>query len=411
MLHLDSYAEQSSDLVTDPLAGTRLTSNLEDGPYGRRTAAGLRVDPSPGPARTVSSPGHTVVAGLEFAPLRAGVVARRGSWTPVEDGPSRVLVMMGGGGDPAGLVDRTLAALAGAHVAEVTVVSPRDLAVPQGLQVNALSAADDVAGLMAEHDLLVTAAGTSVWEACCVGMPMAVVRAAENQARAYAWVTDHDAAEGLGTDPGAAPARSRLEALLRDPSRRAAMAARAGALVDGHGAWRVVRIWEQLLSVTGHASSPTRAVTVRAATDDDAGLLRSWRNDPATRSSSRSSHPVSEEEHRSWLSASLRRTDRLLLVGEEAASSVGSVRWDEAGEDAWEVSIMVAPARRGRGLAEPMLRAAEAELVVRRPEVRALLAVVHESNTASRRLFTRAGYLAYQPPDPAGFACYRRVLS
>jgi GNAT superfamily N-acetyltransferase len=124
-------------------------------------------------------------------------------------------------------------------------------------------------------------------------------------------------------------------------------------------------------------------------------------------------------EHLAWLESSLTRQDRMLLVVEDpadAAGPVGTVRWDlkpemEAGRQ-WEVSITVAPDRRGRSLARPLLRAAEVALSEvarsRGTDVTAYLAVVHVDNHASVRLFETSAYVPDLPPDPRGFMRFRK---
>ena len=78
---------------------------------------------------------------------------------------------------------------------------------------------------------------------------------------------------------------------------------------------------------------------------------------------------------------------RRLFVAEHQGRPVGTVRFDR-GDGAWEVSITVAPAARGRRLATPMLLAAERALG---PAV--IRANVHRDNVASLALFKRAGYV------------------
>ncbi|WP_051473403.1 GNAT family N-acetyltransferase [Saccharomonospora piscinae] len=158
--------------------------------------------------------------------------------------------------------------------------------------------------------------------------------------------------------------------------------------------------------VSGVSGGP--ALRLREAEDTDAPALLRWRNDPDTRRWSRTTDPVALPEHRAWLSRVLASPDRLLLVAESAgtagAEPVGMVRFDDAGEGCWEVSIAVAPEHRGRGLAAPLLAEGERQLRRRhRPgTVVAVLAVVHRDNAASVALFEAAGYRPDGVADAAG---------
>jgi GNAT superfamily N-acetyltransferase len=286
----------------------------------------------------------------------------------------------------------------------------------------------DLPERMATADLVVTASGTSLWELCALRTPMAAVAVVENQRAGYDLVVDSGAALGLGGPADlrdASTAATILRSALEDPAVRAALAGSAARLVDGLGTWRVVSAWEAI-----HAgAAPARGeATVRArpAVPADAETLWRWRNDPATRASSRSSEEVPWESHLAWLEASLRRDDRLLLVAGDESGPVGTVRWDHEGGDEWEVSITVAPERRGQGLAAPLLAAGERALAewagrcqapegqegpeAARPRCTAYLAAVHVSNAASRRLFLGSGYLPELPPDAAGFARYLKPV-
>jgi RimJ/RimL family protein N-acetyltransferase len=143
-------------------------------------------------------------------------------------------------------------------------------------------------------------------------------------------------------------------------------------------------------------------VALRPATEADAGRLLAWRNDPDTRGWSRDTAEVPLADHVSWLRGVLASPDRVVLIAESAGVPVGTVRFDRLGEGRWEVSITVAPAHRGRGLAADMLAAGE-ETLRRRGRVHAVLATVHRDNVASRALFSRAGYGAAEQGGQGAF--------
>ncbi|WP_254409655.1 GNAT family N-acetyltransferase [Streptomyces sp. AC495_CC817] len=132
---------------------------------------------------------------------------------------------------------------------------------------------------------------------------------------------------------------------------------------------------------------------MRAASPDDAEMLLTWRNDPATRSASLQSEEVPLAVHLRWLEGVLSDQSRTLLVGELDGEPVGTVRFDAqdvSAQDA-EVSITVAPAHRGRGLSRPLLDAGIRAYTVGAPAVR-ILARIRTENAASRSLFRGAGF-------------------
>ena len=450
VLHADSYELQGWLLgSTVPIGLVR--SNVEDGTFGRRSAD-VVIDPTLG-AETSARPddGSTwLLRGSRYAPLRQRVVdARRPDGEGRHDDtvhgvvPLTVLVVMGGT-DPTGLAPVVVDLLARTGLdLEVTAIAAgehaeraRIAAKGSRLSLSVSAPVTDLSELMSGHDLVISAAGTSVWELCCIGVPAVVVWTVDNQREGYRRVVEAGAAIGLGGpelggDEQDERAVDLLRRVLTDSALRSDLALAGRHLVDGLGAWRVVQAWEMahrqlVVTSPGSGSLPVidaGALVARPATLQDARQLWLWRNDPVTRAGSRSLAEVPWDDHLRWLTACLARTDRMLLVVEDhvgGREAVGTVRWDllpatggQRADHEWEVSITVAPQRRGQSLARPLLRAAEAALSeMTRSQgsgVTAYLAAVYVDNGASLRLFETSGYLPDLPADPEGFLRYRKA--
>lgn len=357
--------------------------SVEDGPFGRRPAdvvvdANLVTPSRPDDGTPV------VLRGPRYAPLRAEVRAARAARGAGRTPPHVVVVM--GGGAAGDHVAAALEALrdTGAPVT-VRAVSAAEVTVPEagpGQSFEVTGPAPGLPALFAEADLVVSAAGVTLLELCCVGTPTALVRIADNQAEGYRAAVARGLAAGLGTD--ARHGVDTLRALLTDPDLRARLAATARSTVDGRGARRIL-----------DAVTPEPAV--RPATDADAELLLAWRNDEETRAWSRTPDPVDPAGHRAWLARVLADPDRRLYVAEHDGRPVGTVRFDRDGDGAWEVSITVAPEHRDRGLARRILAAGEHAL----GDGVSIVANVHRDNAASRALFRKAGYVERSGQDGA----------
>src|ERR1035437_4870882 len=92
-------------------------------------------------------------------------------------------------------------------------------------------------------------------------------------------------------------------------------------------------MWEQALSVRSLPVIASAPLVARRATVADSRQLWTWRNDPATRAGSKSHTEVPWDDHHRWFTASLARTDRILLVVQDPVGPVGTVRWDLKGPD------------------------------------------------------------------------------
>ena len=405
VLHLDTYWLDPGDVPAGPLL-----SNVQDAPFGVR-AADLVIDPNLGAETRLGypPPGRFHLLGLAAAALRRQVRERAIDRTV--GSPGRGVLVVLGGTDPHGLTTRVVEGLARlADPPHLTVVTPEDqrgrlediaARIPAVRPVGFLT---DLPAAAVQHSLVVSAAGTSVWDQAPLGVPAAILAVTQNQRAGYLAATRAGMAWGLGLPPhdDLDASLAGLVGLLEDPAALAALASRGRRLVDGLGTWRIVTAWEHVLMVgpgrTRSGGNPD--LLVRPAEHDDARLLLEWRNDPATRTASRSHDEIDWSTHVEWVERVLADPDRQLLVVLQDDRPVATVRWDR-GDGEWEVSITVAPHARGQGLATAVLLAAEASLDA--PDAALLTAAVHRDNAASLHAFARCGYLPYQPPDAEGF--------
>lgn len=260
----------------------------------------------------------------------------------------------------------------------------------------------DMAGLLAEADLAIGAGGNTAWERCCLGAPTLIVVIADNQRRIAERLIESGAALALIPETGAAPSlpASVLEDLFEgERARLDAMSAAAAALCDGNGAERTaVGIGQVLGDLPG-------GLCLRPCRAGDEAVLLAWQRAPATRRHFRNPDPPSPEEHRRWFATKLADPACLLSMVEDAQGAAALVRLDLGTAKCAEVSILVAPDRRGKGVGG----AALALIRALRPELR-LTAEVLPGNTASHALFRRSGYrldrpgLYVSPPaTPSGF--------
>lgn len=174
---------------------------------------------------------------------------RQPGGVPVEPGrPPRVLCFFGGT-DAAGAAPVVVGELIATGVPFLaTAVTPRERALdhlrPAGGQtVRRIPPTDDLPRLIAAADLVVTAAGSSMWDLLYLGKAAALVWVAANQRPGYEEVLSRGLAAGLGHLDAVVrtggPARACLRDLLTSARSREELGARGPALVDGEGRARV----------------------------------------------------------------------------------------------------------------------------------------------------------------------------
>jgi UDP-2,4-diacetamido-2,4,6-trideoxy-beta-L-altropyranose hydrolase len=178
-----------------------------------------------GAARALCGPAYALVRS-EFGAFRR----RRGA-------EGRTLLVTLGGSDAGGITDAVLAAVeaAGAFQHVVLVVGPAAIAPAPRPGLEVVRDPRDVASVFDRADAAVSAAGSTTWELCCLGVPSVLLEVAPNQRLVAMTATRTGAAFVAGSvgDLGAA-----LGQLTR-PDVRARVSERALATVDGLGARRV----------------------------------------------------------------------------------------------------------------------------------------------------------------------------
>jgi len=137
-------------------------------------------------------------------------------------------------------------------------------------------------------------------------------------------------------------------------------------------------------------SASAGSVRLRPAKEEDGERVLSWANDPATRRASFHSAPIAPEQHQRWFSSVLRDPHRTLLIAEYAGSAIAVVRLDRGSGASAELSLNLAPERRGRRLSAPVLAAAVEH--ARALGLTTLVARIRPENGKSLRTFTGAGF-------------------
>lgn len=231
---------------------------LEDLP-NRRHRCDLLLAPSAShvaPYLSLLEPGCLVLHGARYSLLRPSFRKLRQARQPSAGRPCQRVLISCGATDPTDLTSLFLQALPDRPL-EVTVALSSAAPHLGGLRtalsrwsgesrVELRTDVTEMAELMAASDLFLGAAGSSCWEACCLGLPMLVVEAVANQAQVMEQLLAADAALGLPANASNGEIARTLAQLLGEAELRQALSERAAELVDGDGCSRVAEAIEGL---------------------------------------------------------------------------------------------------------------------------------------------------------------------
>lgn len=142
---------------------------------------------------------------------------------------------------------------------------------------------------------------------------------------------------------------------------------------------------------------------LRRATANDAKNLFVWRNDAETRANSRQQEPVSWEDHLVWIECAIDpgNPDNFVIIAEDDRGAIGMIRFLGRDGDNYEVSINIAPERRGEGNGGEFLKLACARMKG------FLVAEIRSGNFASRKIFEQCGFEELSANKD--FLLYRRL--
>lgn len=336
----------------------------------------------PAHCRILTGP-HYALLRPEFARWRDYSLARR------QGAPLCKLLLNLGGVDPSNMTGKVLGAMAAAGLPEgieLTVVM--GLSAPHLQEVSAQAAcmpvpttvitnAGNMAELMANSDLAIGAAGATSWERCCLGLPTIMLVLADNQ-KQLAYSLAKNGAVVSVHDSSSISSSWLLEEMNITDERLISISYRSRNLVDGLGCDRVIRLLQD---------KEISLVSLEKVEDSDAEYIFELQKKPGVREYFRNTAVPSWEEHKAWFSAMLSKDTSMLMKIMVNHQSVGILRLDGFDSLLPEVSIIIDPVHSGKGIGLAALQSAK---IMTRPK--SLQAMIHKSNKASHRIFSKAGF-------------------
>lgn len=197
---------------------------------------------------------NNMLAGSTFALIRDSVISAKQSqpWLTNSALP-KVLAFMGGS-DPTGAIIEVGEVLEGfdSSVAATLIVTrtwEEQLREIFANSVNSklLSPSIDLPKYLGESNIAISAAGTSAWELCTLGIPSIFISVMDNQDDSLAMLVQRGLGLGVGREESISNALgSHISTLLNDSNLRREISEKCLSLFDGKGKYRVVEKMESL---------------------------------------------------------------------------------------------------------------------------------------------------------------------
>jgi UDP-2,4-diacetamido-2,4,6-trideoxy-beta-L-altropyranose hydrolase len=219
------------------------------------------------------------------------------------------------------------------------------------------------------------------YECCAMGGAVFLHPTADNQQALFQFLVHHHLAlplaEGFDLPESALPTVAAQQLLHQRQ------------LFDGLAPQRLQTIFYQL--------AEGQRYPLRRATEQDAQLYFTWANDPVVRRNAIHQEPITWETHIAWFTRRLRDTDSYLyLLLSPTGEPIGQVRLEFDGpESTGIIDYSLAPAYRGQGLGQVLLRRALQRLRHDRPAPTgsSVQGQVKSSNQASARVFEQLRFV------------------
>lgn len=252
---VDSYVFDAADVAS--LVGDVSVLAIVDGDL-RGIRAALFVDQNLGAERNNWSlpPASRMLAGAAYALVRDEIRAARRSQPWHLDGPPHVVAFMGGTDATGAIVDvaRRLAALDRPIHATVIARDEHRVAVQQQLASlpgsRVLPPSPELHTVLADADIVVSAAGTSAWEVGTLGLPAVLLAVVDNQRASLSQAVERGVVLGVDLVDDHARGYDELSSELRrlcdDEFLRRSLSEKATQIFDGRGAARVAEAMERV---------------------------------------------------------------------------------------------------------------------------------------------------------------------
>lgn len=245
---------------------------------------------------------------------------------------------------------------------------------------------ETLAILMKSCDRAITSPSTVSYEYLSTGGILYVHRIAENQRDLETFLLNGHYAFSLEEEFGTIALDEEMNALKRSE-----------LLFDGKNGERYIHLFQSLVQEHNDAG-----IWMRKANHLDIDVLFAWANDPNTRENSYNQELIGYTDHVRWFNNLINDTSTELWIFSNAQNElIGNVRIQEKEGGNAVIGISVDIKARGRGYAAKMIQKVSSLYKIDHPEI-VIEAWIKKTNTASFKVFTKAGYVLKEEKEIQG---------
>lgn len=343
------------------------------------------------PSLLASDAPSNSLAGPEYIILRD--TFREASPLLLQPNVTNVLITLGGTSQP--LLIQTLMQTICSNFQEITfnilfgnMTEPplkREIHLPSNIVLHRYVPSDEMKRLMTNSDLVITAAGQTIYEILALGIPFIPIQIAKNQERNMQALFEKGLIDSkiVWESPMFAENLKKVFIHMLDANVRRRQINKYDGMVDGKGPKRIV---DALFYPREDA------VFLREATIEDSQQVFDLSNQQHVRKYSINRNPILWETHQIWYNRILSsQVHYFLIVTDNSNQVLGQIRY-ELSDDVAVISISLSKNLIGKKVSQPLIRQSLEMVQQEWRDVKKIIAYISNENLASKKTFEKAGF-------------------
>lgn len=274
------------------------------------------------------------------------------------------------------------------HIVNGHLAAPffkREFDVPSNIVLHRYVSSDEMKHLMINSDLVITAAGQTIYELLALGIPFIPIQIAKNQDRNMQALLKKELIDTklIWESPTFTERLTQDFVRMLNPDSRRRQIEKQDGIVDGKGPKRIIdALFYRREDI----------VFLRKATSEDSLQVLDLSNQQHVRKYSIHRNPILWETHQIWYDKVLSSPMHCFLIVTDHSNQVlGQIRYERIEQTA-VISISLSNALLGRKVSRSLIQKSLEVVQQEWKDVQNIIAYISNENLASKKTFERAGF-------------------